>query len=114
MAVEYAWRSGNCYDTALFVVAESPQALQSGLANLAQVLKLPKSPDHGEAEIVATVLSWLAENPRWLLILDNVDTQEAAEAVRKILPRLQTGHVLITSRRQDWPVSVRELGLRLR
>ena len=32
LAVEYAWRSGDRYDAALFVVADSPEALRSGLA----------------------------------------------------------------------------------
>ena len=55
---------------------------------------------------VAAVLRWLREHDRWLLILDNVDTQEAKEAVLKILPSLSAGRVLITSRIREWPPSV--------
>ncbi len=110
LAVEYAWRSENRYDAALFVVADSPEALRSGLAKLAE-LDLPglsRSPSRAQDEDVVAVLAWLRAHDRWLLILDNVDTDEAAEAVRKILPPLQGKHVLITSRRRNWPVGIRK------
>jgi len=108
LAVERAWRSGSQYDTAFFVVAESPEALQSNLANLArpELLNLPESKAPAQEETVAAVIRWLREHDRWLLILDNVDTQEAKEAVLKVLPSLSTGRVLITSRLREWPPSV--------
>ena len=108
LAVEYAWRSGSQYDTAFFVVAETPEALHSNLANLArsELLNLPESKAPAQEETVAAVLRWLREHDRWLLILDNVDTQEAKEAVLKVLPSLSTGRVLITSRVREWPPSV--------
>ena len=110
LATEYAWRSGDRYDATLFVRAESPEALRSGLANLARhnLLDLPEYEAKAEAETVDAVLRWLRDNTRWLLILDNVDTEEAARAVREILPQLQRGHVLITARRKDWPVGIRK------
>jgi hypothetical protein len=50
----------------------------------------------------AAVLRHLAARPGWLLILDNVDTPEAAATVQGLLPDLQGGRVLITSRRSEW------------
>jgi len=109
LAVEHAWRSGDRYDTALFVVADSPQALRSGLASLARpsLLNLPESKAGAEDETLAAVLRWLRGQDRWLLILDNVDTKEAESAVLEILPSLSQGRVLITSRLRDWPATVR-------
>ncbi len=107
LAVEHAWRSGERYDTALFVVAESPEALQSGLANLAELLDLPEARASVQEKNVAAVLRWLREHDRWLLILDNVDTKDAEQAVVKIVPALSAGRVLITSRIKDWPASIR-------
>jgi tetratricopeptide (TPR) repeat protein len=109
LAVEHAWRSGNLYDTAFFVVAESPEALGSSLANLARpdLLNLPEYKAAAQEESVAAVLRWLREHNRWLLILDNVDTKEAEQAVVKIVPSLSTGRVLITSRLKDWPATIR-------
>jgi tetratricopeptide (TPR) repeat protein len=110
LAVEYAWRSGDRYDAALFVAADSPEALRSGLAGLAR-LGLPglvAVPSRAQEDEVAAALAWLHEHDRWLLILDNVDTDDAAEAIRQILPGLQGKHVLITSRRRNWPASIRK------
>ncbi len=109
LAVEYAWRSGDRYDTALFVVADSPKALRSGLASLARpdLFNLPEYNAGAEDQTHAAVLRWLRDQDRWLLILDNVDTKEAEIAVLEILPSLSQGRVLITSRIRDWPPTVR-------
>lgn len=66
LAVEHAWRSGDRYDTAFFVVAESSEALQFGLANLARpdLLNLPEY-KAGQDESVAAVLRWLRDHERW-------------------------------------------------
>jgi tetratricopeptide (TPR) repeat protein len=109
LAVEHAWRSGDRYGTALFVVADSPEALRSGLASLARpdLLNLPESKAGAEDETLAAVLRWLRGQDRWLLILDNVDTKEAEKAVLEVLPSLSQGRILITSRIRDWPPTVR-------
>ncbi|HSS50483.1 MAG TPA: toll/interleukin-1 receptor domain-containing protein [Thermoanaerobaculia bacterium] len=110
LAVEYAWRSGTHYDATLFVMAESPEALQSGLAGLTRrgLPGLIPVPSHAQEEEVAAVLAWLREHDRWLLILDNVDTPEAATAVEDLLPPLTTGHVLVTSRRREWSAGIQK------
>ena len=109
LAVEHAWRSGDRYDTVLFVVADGPSALRSGLAQLARpdLLNLPEHAEASEESSIAAVLRWLREHDRWLVILDNVDTKEAEKAVLEILPAFSTGRVLITSRLREWPPSVR-------
>jgi hypothetical protein len=113
LAVEYAWRSGSRYKAALFVRAESPESLSNGLAALAQadLLDLPERKAQSQDETVHAVLRWLKTNPGWLLILDNVDSQEAERAVLTILPALTGGHVLITSRLRDWPKTVHKQAL---
>ncbi len=113
LAIEYAWRFGRRYRTALFVLADSPDGLDSGLAALANadLLDLRERAAPAQNEVRAAVLRWLRENPGWLLILDNVDTREARQAVTKLLPALTTGRVLITSRRRDWPTGVRRKAL---
>jgi tetratricopeptide (TPR) repeat protein len=113
LAVEYAWRSGDRYDTALFVVANSPDALRSGLANLAQpyILNLDEYKAPSEEETIAAVRRWFGSHGGWLLILDNVDTKVAQGEVTKMLPSLWRGRVLITSRIQDWAPSVHRQAL---
>jgi tetratricopeptide (TPR) repeat protein len=109
LAIDYAWRFGRHYRAALFVLADSPDGLTSGLATLARtdLLDLPERNHPAESEVIGAVLRWLRENPGWLLILDNVDTKESRLAVTKLLPALTSGRVLITSRRRDWPAGVR-------
>jgi hypothetical protein len=51
---------------------------------------------------VAAVCRWLEEHNGWLLILDNVDSEDAAQAIEHLLPRLQRGHALLTSRLTHW------------
>lgn len=55
---------------------------------------------------------WLQRHPSWLLILDNVDTEEAAKAVQGMLARLsRAGKVVITSRLSNWEGGVEKLAL---
>lgn len=108
LAVEYAWRSGSRYTATWFVRADSPEGLHRNLAVLAapELLNLPEWEAQVEEKTIAAVKRWLREHSGWLMILDNVDTPEAQEAVLKIVPALSNGHVLITSRLRNWPASV--------
>ena len=108
LAIEHAWRRGHRYPAVLFVLADSPEGLSSGLAALARrdLLDLPEREAPAEGEVVGAVMRWLRDNPRWLLILDSVDTKESQLAVIRLLPALAGGRVLITSRRRDWPACV--------
>src|SRR6185436_4915623 len=87
LAIEHAWRSGPLYTAAWFVRADSPENLHRNLAALAgpELLNLPERKAQDEEETVAAVKRWLREHPGWLMILDNVDTPEAADAVLKVL-----------------------------
>ena len=113
LAVEYAWRSGSRYTAAWFVRADSPEGLHRNLAALAhpELLNLPEWEEQVEEKTIAAVKRWLREHPGWLMILDNVDTPEAQEAVLQILPALSKGRVLITSRLRNWPASVQKQSL---
>ncbi|HEY9419801.1 MAG TPA: TIR domain-containing protein [Thermoanaerobaculia bacterium] len=115
LAIEYAWRSGDRYDFALFVVADSPEALRLSLVSLARpgLLALPEYEVGAESKALEAVLRWFQEHDRWLLILDNVDDKEAAKAVTEILPFLANGHVLITSRVREWPPNIKRQPLEI-
>jgi tetratricopeptide (TPR) repeat protein len=108
LAVEYAWRFGHRYTAVWFVRADSPENLRRNLASLAEpeLLNLPEWEAQVEDKTVAAVKRSLREHPGWLMILDNVDTPEAAGAVLEILPSLYKGRALITSRLTPWPASV--------
>jgi hypothetical protein len=86
----------------------APAGLSAQVAALAgpDLLRLPERQAATEEEVFGAVVTWLRENPGWLLILDNVDTEEAARAVQDLLPKLQGGKVLVTSRLADWPAEL--------
>ncbi|MFN7963194.1 MAG: FxSxx-COOH system tetratricopeptide repeat protein [Thermoanaerobaculia bacterium] len=106
LALEYAWRSGHCYTYAFFVPAESPEALQAGLARLGrEVLLLPQMDGKPEEAAKQAVVSWLRNHSSWLLILDNVDSEAAQGAVQELLA-LSTGRVVVTSRLSRWQKGV--------
>jgi hypothetical protein len=52
------------------------------------------------------VFRWQNDHSGWLLILDNADTPDAAIEVEKMLPKLQGGGVIITSRIAEWSAAV--------
>ena len=77
----------------LFVGAESPAALPRHLAALcrAGVLDLPEQHETDEGRQYDAVRHWLCGHPGWLLIVDNVDSEDAAAAAEALLPRLAGG-----------------------
>ncbi|TYP80667.1 MULTISPECIES: tetratricopeptide repeat protein [Nitrosomonas] len=102
LALEYAWRRGEDYMALLFVDANSVEALQRNLAALCHTFKLEEQRETDESRQRDAVLSWLRQNPGWLMILDNVDTEEVAKAVEDLVPQLFGGHLLVTSRLVNW------------
>jgi tetratricopeptide (TPR) repeat protein len=112
LAVEYAWQYQQDYSALLFVRADTPANLEANLAALCEtpVLNLPEQSVLQQVRLQA-VLDWLAQHPNWLLILDNIDTLEAAHAVEHYLPQLSSGQVLLTTRISEWSRRVERLQL---
>jgi tetratricopeptide (TPR) repeat protein len=98
LAVEYAVRHAGDYTALLFAIAETPDGLHRNLAALTSVLGLRALDAADDAARLQGALGWLGNNPGWLLILDNVDSREAAAAVGALMGRVQGGRVLLTSR----------------
>jgi hypothetical protein len=116
-AIEYGHASANDYAATFFLIGKSASDLRDSLAALAgaAVLNLPEQ-DVPDLDIrVAAVIHWLQATPGWLLIIDNVDDEPAASAVRKFLNQVSRagGHILITSRIGDWGHMVEPLELDL-
>jgi tetratricopeptide (TPR) repeat protein len=113
-ALEFAHWYADEYTAMLFVAADSPVSLESNLAQLcsAAVLDLDEKVEKETTKQVAAVLRWLNRNHGWVLILDNVDSDEAVGAVRKLLASLTgTGEVVITSRFSRWSREVATIEL---
>ncbi len=114
LAIEYAWRHIDEYDWVFFVRADTPQALEAGLAGFAgeEWLGLPEASETAEAARARAVLSWLEAHSRWLLIVDSADDEATAESISAtVLPRAGRGHVILTTRFRRWGGEVRALSL---
>jgi len=110
-AVEYAWAHREDYSALLFAQADTPEELRSNLANLAGPLLLDEREAPEEEVRLNRVLAWLASNPDWLLIFDNIDTPIALAEVDRLMGRLAGGHVLLTSRLDRFARQVEPLEL---
>ncbi|MFJ6676143.1 tetratricopeptide repeat protein [Actinosynnema sp. NPDC091369] len=80
-----------------WITADSPAAIDTGLAELAVALapELAGAPLEQRTE---AAVRWLATHDGWLVVLDNLTAP--ADAAR-LLARVRTGTVLITSRRRS-------------
>ncbi len=112
-AVEYGWRYAADHSAVFFVDAESAEALGRNLAALAGplALDLPEQEERDEEARQAAVLRWLNGHPGWLLILDNLDSREAAMTAQRVLANLRGGHVLLTGRISEWSGGLAPLAL---
>jgi tetratricopeptide (TPR) repeat protein len=113
LAVEYAWRYRDEYTAVLLVNGESPEALDRELASLGGVLQLESDDATPEPQRTQLALDWLRNHPGWLLVIDNVDSEDSRTAVAARLPDWSNGHLLITGRMTRWPRDVEPLDLRV-
>ncbi|TCB93390.1 toll/interleukin-1 receptor domain-containing protein [Micromonospora zingiberis] len=97
VAAEYAHRFAAQYDLVAWLDAEQPHLVPAQLTALATDLGLVT--EHGEAAALPALRRHLQQPMRWLLVFDNAET---TEAVQPWLPA-GFGHVLVTSRSDNWP-----------
>jgi hypothetical protein len=95
LAARFAEFHADRFSPVWWVTADSPAAIEAGLAELAgavapEVVVLPSE------QRVELGLRWLASHDGWLLVLDNVT---APRDVEGLLGRVRTGTVVVTSRR---------------
>lgn len=110
LAIEYAWQHKPEYTALLFVNADKPELLKTNIAQLSdpKILNLPEHEAKEESIKYDAVVRWLNQHAGWLLILDNIDTEEAAKKVEEILPQFQHGHILLTARIENWSRQVKK------
>jgi TIR domain/Tetratricopeptide repeat/NB-ARC domain len=99
LAMEYAWQQSASYDLVWLLRAEASSSLIADYIALANELQLPESNESEQELVVRAMLKWLDKHQGWLLIFDNA---KDAKSIRDYLPESSGGHVLITSRNQDW------------
>ena len=109
LALAYAYTHLGEYDLIRWLRAEEPSVLAADYAGLAPTLGLAPGPTD-QATLVAAVRGRLERGQRWLLVFDNAVQPGALDPY---LPRTGGGHVLVTSRWQDWEGTAAALELEL-
>ena len=86
----------DAYTLVWWMTADSPAAIESGLAELTYRLHPDSQVSATAQEAARWAVGWLQAHPGWLLVLDAVEQRGDVE---RLLGQLSGGHVLITSRR---------------
>jgi len=94
VALEYAYRYAFHYDIIWWINAETQQTMLEDIIQFVNRMQPGRaSSDHDD--IMAAFNVWLDENKNWLLIYDNADDMKQ---VSKSIPKINNGHILITTR----------------
>jgi tetratricopeptide (TPR) repeat protein len=94
LVARFARLNAGRFSLVWWVTADSPAALDAGLADLAAALA-PHTAQLPVEQRVALAVRWLASHEGWLLVLDNLaGPGDAAE----LLARVRNGTVVVTSR----------------
>ncbi|MEJ2853316.1 MULTISPECIES: tetratricopeptide repeat protein [unclassified Saccharothrix] len=95
LAARFAELHGDRFSPVWWVTADSPSAIETGLAEFAAAVA-PEAVVLPLEQRVELGVRWLATHDDWLLLLDNVTTPEDLAG---LLSRVRTGTVVVTSRR---------------
>ncbi len=108
LAIQYAWQYQSDYSAVLWVDAETELGWETGLEGLAELLGI--TPAQSDQRLQA-VREWLHRHHRWLLIVDNIDSETQQQRVLKDSEQFHNGYWLFTSRLSQWSPQVAQLDL---
>jgi hypothetical protein len=101
LALEYARRHRNAYESVLWVNAESKKHILQSYERMAESLHLMKDTTTDQSSCIEPVNSCLSKIPApWLMVFDDV---EDYDEIMQYLPSSPNGQVIITSRKPPGP-----------
>jgi tetratricopeptide (TPR) repeat protein len=110
LAIEYAYRHSAEYEVIWWIRSAEPSTLFSDYAELAAELNLHEKDAPEQEKIIQAVRKWLDHHSNWLLVFDNaVDVV----TISNFLPKSSGGHVLITSRNEQWSTIIIPLEIKV-
>ncbi|HZB33739.1 MAG TPA: FxSxx-COOH system tetratricopeptide repeat protein [Streptosporangiaceae bacterium] len=108
LALRYADDCRDRYRLVGWITASSAEHIGAGLAALAVRIHPCLGPTVKTAVAIDWALGWLRTHDGWLLVLDDA---EDVELVESLAARLDSGHIVITSRRSGWGGPAAEIKL---
>lgn len=100
LALQYILHTHHPYTMKLWFNGEDTKKLKRSYYDLALALGY-HTDGHINMTSISYVKKWLAAHPGWLMVIDNVDNYNDIEV---FLPE-KGGHVILTTRKRDWPAS---------
>ncbi len=97
IAVEYAYRYKDEYETIFWVRADISDLFTADVIAIANHLGIPQRARSDEQHLFLAVKQWLQQHDQWLLLLDNL---EDFSHIDQLVPPECNGHILFTTRRQ--------------
>jgi tetratricopeptide (TPR) repeat protein len=95
-ALEYIYSNQSQYERIYWITAADQASLLSGYQVIASSARLPGLQDASPIEIATSVLAWLRQEDKWLLVVDNLDD---VTIVDRLLPENGVQkHTLVTTR----------------
>ncbi len=105
ICIEYAYENLKYHKLIWWLRAENSDSLEHDYLDLLSVLNLQYDSIDKEKldkeKLIGMVKNKLENTDDWLLIFDNAKSQES---INDYLPKSKTGHVLITSRNNEWQI----------
>ncbi len=110
LALEYVYRYRADYSVVWWLPSEEPAKLSVEYGALAKALDLPIKDSPNIPEVARAVRRWLDQNSGWLLVFDNASSPDELLEFR---PQGETGHVIISSRNQNWGTTSKPLTVKV-
>jgi len=103
LAIEYAKRSSEVYESCFWLNATSESTLKQSIQDMADLIFRPKNLQNlNEEAIIRRVHEWLSNvtNTRWLIVFDGYGGFENFD-IEKVLPPAPHGTVIVTTTKPD-------------
>ena len=100
IALAYALDNGYLYDSIWWLAAETDLAILTSYKDfLVQKGIIKKDIAYERQDILRSLWGWMSQHSNWLFIYDNAESEKD---LVPYLPRINTGHILITTRNPHW------------
>ncbi|NMA18739.1 MAG: tetratricopeptide repeat protein [Clostridiaceae bacterium] len=100
IALAYALNNGYLYNTIWWINAENELTMLDSYKDLLmQKGIIKRDVTYEKDDILQSIWAWMSQNTNWLFIYDNAERESD---LSQYLPRINTGHILVTTRNPHW------------